>query len=103
MDAIIENRISKRINNKATVLVETRDTGIFHYVTMHNFSGDGIYCGSDCSFRPGTFITIRIDNPHYASAPKVYLGEVRRCEKLEGDHDSHLYGLGIKIIKAIND
>ena len=101
MDAIVENRDSKRIDYKSTVMIEIRDTGIFHYATMHNFSGDGIYCGSDCALRPGITITIRLDNPPYESAPKIYLGEVRRCEELEGDYNSHLYGLGIKIIKAI--
>ena len=103
MDAIVENRTSKRINYKSTVMIEIRDTGIFHYATMLNFSGDGIYCGSDCALRPGITITIRLDKPPYGSAPKIYLGEVRRCEELEGDYNSHLYGLGIKIIKAIND
>jgi len=103
MDAIVENRISKRIAYKSTVMIEIRDTGIFHYATTHNFSGDGMYCGSDCALRPGTIITIRLDNPPYASAPKIYLAEVHRCEKLEGEDNSHLYGLGLKIIKAIND
>lgn len=103
MDAIVENRTSKRIDYKSTVMIEIRDTGIFHYATVHNFSGDGIYCGSDCVLRPGTFITIRLDNPPYGSAPKIYLGEVRRCEELDGDDNSHLYGLGIKIFNAIND
>lgn len=103
MDALIENRTSKRINFKSTVMIEIRDTGIFHYATMHNFSGDGMYCGSDCGLRQGTIITIRLDNPPFGSAPKIYLGEVWRCEELEGDYNSHLYGLGIKIFKAIND
>ena len=101
MDAIVENRTSKRIDYRSTVMIEIRDTGIFHYATVHNFSGDGIYCGSDCALRPGTIITIKFDNPPYGSAPKIYLGVVRRCEELEGDYNSHLYGLGIKLIKAI--
>jgi hypothetical protein len=103
MDAIFENRFSKRIDHKATVMIETRDTGNFHYATMHNFSGDGIYCGSDYALSPGISINIRYDSPPYASAPKIYLGKVRRCEKLEGDYNTHLYGLGIKIIKALYD
>ena len=101
MDAIIENRIGKRIDYKTTVLIEIRDTGIFHYATAHNFSGDGMYCGSDCALRPGTFITLRLDSPPFVAAPKIYLGKVLRCEELEGNYDAHLYGLGIKINKAI--
>lgn len=100
MDAIFENRINKRIDYKATVMIEIRDTKIFHYATINNFSGDGMYCGSDCALRQGTFITIRLDNPPYASAPKIYLGEVLRCEELNGHNNSHHYGLGIKINKA---
>ena len=102
MDAIFENRTSKRLAHKATVMIEPRDTRAFHYATMKNFSGDGIYCGSDYAIKLGTFITLRIDPP-YRSAPKIYLGEVLRCEELGGNNNSHLYGLGIKIIRAIYD
>ena len=101
MDALAENRISKRIAYKSTVMIEIQDSGIFHYATTHNFSGDGMYCGSDCALRTGTIITIKLDNPPYGSAPKIFLGEVRRCEELDGDDNSHLFGLGIKLIKAI--
>ena len=101
MDAIFENRASKRQKHKATVMIEVRDAGIFHYATMNNLSGDGLYFGSDYALRPGTFITIRLDNPPFAAAPKIYLGEVLRCEELVGNYDSHLYGLGIKINEAI--
>ena len=101
MDAFVENRISKRIAYKSTVMIEIRDTGIFHYATTHNFSGDGIYCGSDSGLKPGTIITITLDNPPCGSAPKIFLGEVRRCEELAGDDNSHFYGLGIKLIIAI--
>lgn len=103
MDAIFEYRNSSRINQVATVMIETRDGGNLNYATMYNFSGDGLYCGSDCSLRPGTIITIRLDNLPFKSAPKMYLGEVCRCEELEGDDNSHLYGLGIRIINAIFD
>jgi hypothetical protein len=101
MDAFYEKRTAKRIKYIATVMIEVRDTGIFHYATLNNFSGDGLFCGSDYALRPGTFITIRDDNPPFAAAPKIYLGEVLRCEDLLGNYDSHLYGLGIKINKAI--
>jgi len=101
MDAIFENRTSKRLKYKATVMIEARDAGIFHYATMNNFSGDGLYCGSDYALRPGTFITLRLDSPPFVAAPKIYLGKVLRCEELDGNYDAHLYGLGIKINKAI--
>ena len=101
MDAIFENRTSKRLKYKATVMIEVRDAGIFHYATMNNFSGDGLYCGSDYALRPGTFITLRLDSPPFVAAPKIYLGKVLRCEELEGNNEAHLYGLGIKINKAI--
>ena len=37
MDAIFENRASKRLKYKATVMIEVRDAGIFHYATMNNY------------------------------------------------------------------
>ena len=101
MDATYENRTSERLKYKATVMIEIRDTAVFNYATMDNFSGDGLYCGSDCALRPGTFVTIKFENPPFAAAPKIYLGEVLRCEEMGGHYDAHLYGLGIKINKAI--
>lgn len=97
----LKTELGKRLKYKATVMIEVRDAGIFHYATMNNLSGDGLYFGSDYALRPGTFITIRLDNPPFAAAPKIYLGEVLRCEELVGNYDSHLYGLGIKINEAI--
>lgn len=98
-----EYRTSPRVEHKAVAMIETRGTGNAHYATMYNFSGDGMYCGSDCSMRPGTPVTIRLCDLPYKSAPRIYLGEVRRCEELAGDADSHLFGIGIKIFKAIYD
>jgi hypothetical protein len=102
MDTIIERRNSNRIFHKATVMIEIRDTGACHYATINNFSGDGMYCGSDCAISPGTVITISLDNPPFKSAPKIYSGVVQRCEKLEAGYDTHLFGLGIKVIEAIS-
>lgn len=103
MNSILERRTAKRIKYKATVMIEIRDTANFHYATMNNLSGDGIYCGSDCALKLGTPITIRLENQPFASAPKIYLGEVMRCQELKGFYDSHLYGLGIKIINTLQD
>ena len=101
MDATYENRTSERLKYKATVMIEIRDTAIFHYATTDNFSGDGLYCGSDFALKPGTFVTIKFENPPFTAAPKLYSGEVLRCEELEGYYNAHNYGLGIKINKAI--
>jgi hypothetical protein len=101
MEALFEYRNSSRVIHEATVMIETRDGGILHYATMYNFSGDGMYCGSDCALKPGTVIYINLNSTPFKNAPKSYLGEIRRCEELEGDDNSHLYGLGIRIIKAI--
>ena len=92
-----ENRITSRVNHKATVMIETCDDGNFYYATMHNFSGDGMYCESDRALMPGTAIIIRLDNLPFKSAPKIYSGEIRRCEKVEGDGYLYPDGLGIKI------
>ena len=96
-----ENRDTPRVSIKSTVMIETRDDGNFCYATMHNFSGDGMYCVSDRSFKPGTAIIIRLDNLPYKSAPKIYSGVIRRCEKLESDDHFNPYGLGIEIFKTL--
>ena len=101
MDPIFEYRKSSRLNHKATVVIESQDNGDLHYGTMYNFSGDGMYCGSDIAQKLGTAIKIRLGSRPFNSAPKMYLGEIKRCEELKDDDNSHIYGLGIKIIKAI--
>ena len=101
MEASFEYRNSSRVNHEATVMIETRNGENLHYATMYNFSGDGMYCGSDFALKPGTAITVKLDSRPFNSAPKRFVGEIQRCEELEGDDNSHLYGLGIKIIKAI--
>ena len=101
MEPIHEHRMSSRVVHEATIIIETRDSGYFHYATMYNFSGDGMFCGSDCALKAGTIITIRMNGMPFKNAPKTYLGKIRRCEELEGDDNSHLYGLGIKILNAI--
>lgn len=101
MEPIFEYRKSTRINHAATVMIEIRDNGNLHYGTMYNFSGDGMYCGSDFALKPGTTVSIRPARRPFNSAPKIYVGEITRCGELAGDDNSHLYGLGVKIIKAI--
>ena len=97
-----ENRIASRVSLKSTVMIETRDDGNLCYATMHNFSGDGMYCVSDRSFMPGSAIIVRLDNLPYKSAPKIYSGVIRRCEKLESEDHFNPYGLGIEIFKTLS-
>ena len=99
-NATNEHRASTRLNHKATVMIETRDGRDYNYGTMYNFSGDGMYCGTDFALNPGTAITIRFETHPFEHAPKIYVGEIQRCEKLESFDNSHLFGLGVKIIKA---
>ena len=101
MDTGFEHRKSSRLNNKVTVMIENRDDGNLYYATMYNFSGDGMYCGCDFALKKGTAVVIKLDNPPFKSAPKIFLGEIRRCKELGGADKSHVYGLGIKINKAV--
>ena len=103
MDANLENRNSARINFKTTVMIETRDGENFHYATMYNFSGDGMYCESDFALKPGTAISVRLNKVPFNYAPKIYHGKIRRCEQLKGDDNSHIYGIGIKIQTGIDE
>jgi hypothetical protein len=102
MDTIHEKRGSARIYHKATVMIETRDGRNFHYGTMYNFSGDGMYCGSDYALKQGIAITIRFEVQPFKYSPKIYIGKVQRCKKLESTSNPHLYGLGIRIIDAVS-
>lgn len=82
-------------------MIENRDSGNLYYATMYNFSGDGMYCGCDFALQRGTEVVVKLDNPTFKSAPKMFVGEIQRCEELKDSENSHVYGLGIRITKAV--
>jgi hypothetical protein len=94
-------RNGSRINYKATVMIKNQGSSYFHHAILHNFSNDGMYCCSARALQPNSVVTIRFDDQPFEPAPKIYLGEIRRCEKLEDNDHYHLYGLGIKLIGAV--
>jgi hypothetical protein len=96
-------RNGSRIDYKATVMIKSSDDTAFHYATMHNFSNDGMYCCSGCALKPHTIITIRFDDQPFKYGPKTFLGEIRRCEKLDDDDNGPLFGLGIKIMESFTE
>ena len=98
-----ENRKDLRLHHAATIMVEEYATGSYHYATMHNFSGDGIYFKSDIALRPGAQIRIKFQNQIFKSAPNCYFGEVRWCRESNGNDYSHAYELGIKVTKALKE
>ena len=81
-------------------MIEMCDAEIYHYATMVNFSGSGIYCESDTALTTGATVNINLENRIFRSAPNSYYGEVRWCKELNGIDSSHFYGIGIKVIKA---
>jgi hypothetical protein len=82
-------------------MIDDPDEKKFHFATMRNFSDNGMYCESDHPIRLGALIRIRLDNLPFKSAPKLYLGQICRCEELNRVDKSHFYGLGIKTIEGI--
>ena len=96
-------RNGSRINFTAQVMIKSNEGGEFHSATMHNFSSDGMYCSSAIALKPNEVITVMFDAQPFKWAPKVYVGEIKRCEVLKGAGNSLCYGLGIKIIQATDD
>jgi len=100
MKPAFESRKGVRLNHEATIMIEDCTTGYYHYASMVNFSGDGIYCKSDTALNPGASVNIKIEKVIYKSAPNSYIGEVRWCKELDRNDSSHAYGIGIKVFKA---
>jgi len=96
-----EQRLNQRLNHEAVVMLEDCTTGYCNYAMMQNFSGDGLYCKSDTALESGDCVNITIEYRMFIAAPKYYVGEVIWCRELTGDDSSHLYGIGIEIIKAV--
>ena len=102
MSSIFQNKNSNLRDQNVTVMIETPDTGTFHYATMRKINGDDLNCGSDYPLKPGTPINIRFDSPPNRFAPNILSGEVLRCEERDDDN-VHNFELGIKIIEAVYD
>ena len=100
MVQISEPRNDPRISHETTIMIEECDNEGYHYATMVNFSGGGIYCESDTALTPGATVNINLENRIFKSAPDSYYGEVRWCKELNGSKASHFFGIGIKVIKA---
>lgn len=90
------------------------------FVTVRNFSNNGLYFESDRQMQPGALIVLRsmnaadhqlidafgkgpqfsmnADDPPVCTTYKSHLlAVVRRCSKLEKDGDKAMYGIGAKI------
>ena len=98
-----EDNIRPRLAYQSTVMFEDHTTGSFHYGTMYNFSGEGMYCRSDIALRPGATINVKIENAQFNSAPTRFFGQVRWCKEMNSVNSSHFFEIGIKIIKVIYD
>jgi hypothetical protein len=100
MSALSEKRKSKRLDQQAIIMLEESFSGYYHYATMQNFSGDGMYFEADVPFSRGTDLTIRMDTPSLKSAPNYFVGRVKWCRKLGGNHLDTAYGIGMEITGA---
>ena len=91
-----EHRKSDRFDHKATVMIESEQSGHLIYGQMVNYSFGGMCIGSDAFYNKGTAIKIRFNNALYKAAPKTYSGTVSWCKELVRDDFEYSYGVGIK-------
>ncbi len=101
MNKFLGDRKSPRLDEKRNIILENTDTGVQQSATLKNFSGDGLNCESDISYKSGTKVIARIENWPNMSSIKCYLGEVRWCNQRKGG-GSNFYDIGIQIKSVLN-
>lgn len=81
-DPNLEFGKSERFEHGATVMLEDEAGGYFSYGQMINYSSGGMCIGADATYKKGTAVKIKFDEPLYKAAPAIYSGTVRWCKEL---------------------
>ena len=98
-----EKRNNVRLDESRRISVKDLKAGIFHKVTMLNYSKNGMYFESDSILEPGAEIYLGIENSSDVSPANEYEGkraEIRWRKKLKKSF--YNYGYGVKFIPADN-
>jgi len=98
-----EKRNNVRLDEYRPISVKDLKAGIFHKVTMLNYSKNGMYFESDSILDPGAEIYLGIENSSQVSFAKEYEGkraEIMWRKKLKKSF--YNYGYGIRFISADN-
>jgi len=91
------------MDESRSISVKDLKAGIFHKVTMLNYSKTGMYFESDSILEPGAEIYLGIENSSDVSFADEYEGrcaEIVRRKKLKKSF--YNYGYGVKFISADN-
>jgi hypothetical protein len=90
-----ENRLHRRFEHEAQIIVQSRRTrGDCFSGRMYNFSKDGLYIETDFAGKPGDEITIMVENPPYGSGPYLHRAEVKWSAELPDAMVFYRYGMG---------
>lgn len=97
MEAANDYRKCKRFNHNSTILLEDESRGSFSYGKVSNLSGDGMFFNTEFSFKPGTRVKFRLDNPPFKSCPSEYCGIVKWCkETIDENGADYPFGVGVE-------
>jgi len=95
---IPENRKTKRMIHKGTIMLCDDSTEYYSYAQVGNVSGDGMYFESDYGFKQGRKIDIRVDNLPFRTVPKYYTATVKWCKTLSLNGSILPFGVGVKFL-----
>ena len=89
---------------KAPIMIAKDNTEYYHRATMHNYSEKGMYFESDYDPKPGSTISILMENHSpSASGPETFVGyraKVRWTKEILDEYTFY-YGVGVEIFKPI--
>lgn len=99
MGITIDRRIYPRNTAKSTIYYEHQNTTANYYANMINYGRGGMYFESPFPLKPGTDISIRVDNNFPCltgvKLPDEYTAEVKWCKEIF-DADKFCFGIGVQ-------
>ena len=105
MSSNTEKRMCARCDHTAAVICGYFNSDYYRPAETFNHSRDGIYIETECSFRTGASVYLRLEhntgNKTFSEKdlcgghPSVVLAEVKWCKELYNNGNS-LYGVGLK-------
>jgi hypothetical protein len=103
-----ENRTFDRYHRVASITCAYFNTDKYFSAKMYNYSEGGLYFESECPFKPGSDILIRVEKSAAGTYPAalnegyrtITIGEVKWCMEIPCA-ESGRYGVGIKYCEPV--
>jgi hypothetical protein len=100
--SVDDQRVYKRFDHEAPLIIKNFDSGRYASGRMYNYSRGGIYFESDAVFKPGTCVRVDIEESQNSLVADHYFATVKWCKEIFAAVVLYDYGVGIEFDPAKN-